>query len=1248
MWIFLTIGLLALPFLSLPGRYVFDTRDALWFDPSRYLARAFVLWHTSPYLGHQQHDGIVFPMGVVIWALRSIGLAPWAAERLWHGLLLLTAAGTAILLVDALRGRRTIIGPLTAGLLYGLAPYTFGYGLQFTAVYLPYALLPLLLLVTLRGIGRPGFRWPALFGLTTFAMGGGNGAPQAYVLLAAAGLMAWAVVERRVSLPRALRFAGVSLAFFVGLNAHWLFLLRSSEVSNAIAFSEQPYGINVSSSASETIRGLGFWQFYGGDRFGPWIPTVRAYVASIALLVAGFAVPVGALASAWLVRWRYRLFFLLLLIVSVFVAVGIFQPSDPTPFGRALLFLYAHVPGAAGLRTTYKAVMIVNLSVAVLAGIGVAALWDRLAAKKGAGPVRAAALVAVVLVVGANAYPLWTGRLYNPAHGFREIPGYWRGALQQIARRNTDHRAFFAPATTWATYRWGSIKEGINATDPDLASLSPRRLPIGERFGSNLVAAVEQPYLAGRTAAGSAQMFRYLGVRDVVLQNDIDWARSNTAGPGQLKRLLEDRDLVPTGTFGTPRRNAEILSVRDPIPIVRAEAPDPVVLSGDGFGMADAAREGLLRGGPPVLYSGTLRSSDLQTLIRDSRPSFLITDSNRRQAWYFTGPRAPHSYTLPSTRTIKGYDTGYVLFDDRPQTQSVAVYPGLRAITASGYGSVFRASPQYRPANAFDADPSTWWVVGIGRDPTGAWIQADFSKAMSLSSVTISTPSVPWWLRIDRVQLEFSDGSVVSHRLRRDAPTTIDFPERTTNFLRLRIVSVGLGPMPSATGAAIGEIQIPGLSAAETIRVPNDLFETARQTREGLGLLAGQPIRYLFERARVDTPGLVDEEAGISRRFEVPIDAAHRLSGTAHLGPNAPDDQIDAIVMGQTPVRVTSSSRLLGNPRLRGSSAFDGNRATSWVPPPGQGQWVRIEFPPRSLGRIVVRSAVGPKSGAVLGLHATFSDGSIVGGNAAGPRDGVIDMRFAPRMTSSVTITLDRVYSILGARNSPSITEIDIPGVAPLDIADSALIPCSRSAGITLDGASLAIQPSGTVGQLLGGSELPLRICGDAPIMLDRGWHDLVARGGLQPDTISLATGGWHSPGRPGALPSLSFSEISGAGFEVAVRAATDPYYLVIGQNMDPGWRATIDGRDLGSPILLDGYSAGWRIDRPGSYSIAVRYEPQRAYAWALAVTGGTLLLAGGAVATGGLERRRRRRAPKPWQPIRPTLHHPHRPRSHE
>src|SRR5207302_4139498 len=95
----------------------------------------------------------------------------------------------------------------------------------------------------------------------------------------------------------------------------------------------------------------------------------------------------------------------------------------------------------------------------------------------------------------ANAYPLWTGHLYPRSKSTGAIPQYWQHALATLAGRDTRTRAFFAPATSSAVYRWGSLKEGIGADAPaQLSHVDPIRLPVGERFGSNLLAAIEQPY----------------------------------------------------------------------------------------------------------------------------------------------------------------------------------------------------------------------------------------------------------------------------------------------------------------------------------------------------------------------------------------------------------------------------------------------------------------------------------------------------------------------------------------------------------------------------------------------------------------------------------------------------------------------------------------------------------------------------------------------------------------------------------
>ena len=66
--------------------------------------------------------------------------------------------------------------------------------------------------------------------------------------------------------------------------------------------------------------------------------------------------------------------------------------------------------------------------------------------------------------------------------------------------------------------------------------------------------------------------------------------------------------------------------------------------------------------------------------------------------------------------------------------------------------------------------------------------------------------------------------------------------------------------------------------------------------------------------------------------------------------------------------------------------------------------------------------------------------------------------------------------------------------------------------------------------------------------------------------------------------------------------------------------------------MLLDGYSAGWRISRSGSYEIVVSYSPQRVYDLALVFTAGTLVAALWIVALNVRRSRRVRRAGPSWR----------------
>ncbi len=90
---------------------------------------------------------------------------------------------------------------------------------------------------------------------------------------------------------------------------------------------------------------------------------------------------------------------------------------------------------------------------------------------------------------------------------------------------------------------------------------------------------------------------------------------------------------------------------------------------------------------------------------------------------------------------------------------------------------------------------------------------------------------------------------------------------------------------------------------------------------------------------------------------------------------------------------------------------------------------------------------------------------------------------------------------------------------------------------------------------------------------------------------------------------------VEGAGrvsYSLRVEDATEPFWLVLGQSRNDGWKATVKGQgSLGAPTLIDGYANGWYVTPTGSepIEITLTWTPQRVIWIAIALS--ALALAG-------------------------------------
>ena len=510
------------------------------------------------------------------------------------------------------------------------------------------------------------------------------------------------------------------------------------------------------------------------------------------------------------------------------------------------------------------------------------------------------ALVGVAAVLAVAAFPFWTGKVYSADEGASAIPQYWRDAAHWVDDAPGDGRVLVLPSTSYGAYTWGRTGDDILEGLITRPSVSRGLLSTweGTKEAANLTAALDDYLNGGHYQAGViGPIARRLGIRYVMVRNDLDWQTTHRARPDALAPLRADPDLVPVKSFGRPGQQVELGTPADPsegrLPpveifevkdfdgVARAETAPPLLVAGDGDAWPGLAAVGLLTGTGPVRYTGDASSAELQRLLTHGSP-IVITDSNRRRVKQIPlfDTIARSSYTLAAGQELDRPTQD--LFHSAP-TETVATFPDAQRISASAYGRPPIPQAYYRPANVFDGDPTTSWRVhpSVLRDesekPT---LRVRFKEPQRLTRVTVvpaqapATAARPDPYRPGRATLHFSDGSRVPIDLAHGTATAT-FTPRSTSSLAIRIDSV-VGTDPAPFG--IAEVSVGDLDLHERIQVPDDVFTRAARSPKLRAGLATAPIVYSFRRL----PPLDgrEVETTLRRRFRTVDTRTYSLVGT--------------------------------------------------------------------------------------------------------------------------------------------------------------------------------------------------------------------------------------------------------------------------------------------------------------------------------------------------------------------------------
>jgi len=929
---------------SAPGRYVGENRVDQYLAPGHRLVRTLWLWDPTRGLGRPREDLWPLQIGPLA-ALRGLGVPEVAAQRIFHGLLLVVAAaGAAAVLRHVRRGGSDAdtplhelggvddqnrsptppssagggdapvgaggLAPLLAGLLYGFGPYAITF-LTPANLFAAYAVAPWVVLCALRGSGstRP-WRWAAAAALI---VGGLGNADYPGVVLSLVGIpivAVWAAHRRGRGVGAALgwlaRAAGLTVV--VSAAALWKTATASAVFAQRVSTTESPETVGVASSWSETWRGLGFWlSYFRTDVLAR--PQTADYFTDPTIALVTFVPAVVALAALALREVRGRVLFGLTAVVSAAVMVGIHPVGDKVPLGRVMLRVLDASAATSGFRTTYKAGAGLVLGVAVLSALAVEALARR-AGRRGQGRVLVGAVAVVVVVVAG--LPAWTGDLYDASRTSGPVPDYWRDAARTINQLPGRGRLLVLPASTRTVYDWGWVGDDILDSLITRPHAVDTAVPLSGPEAADVLAAVSQAAGDARHRPGAvAAVLRRLGIDHVLLRNDVDAEATRTLAPDAMAQLRADPGLDLVGAFGdlpvtvtaTPeggntgsRQPLELFAVTDPGDLGPRVAPadGQLVVSGSGDAMVALGADGDLGSTGPVRFSGALDADEAAAALDDDG-RLVLSDTNRRRVTVVNALVRGESWTLAAGEDLdREADAPY----DAPGSQTVAWYRDATRITSDGAPRGGRGAQSWtRPAAAFDANPATWWQTVETADQEGIRLRVALRDPQALTRVRIEPLDAPRSARrLTEVVVRTSDGTETTLDVG-EGGTEVDVETGPSDWVEIEVTGVSDG---ADRPVGIREVELDGadgpLDLREWITLPDDLARRAEGDERLAAALEAAPVSVLMAPDQPEAPFPV--EPVLRRRVRLPHAVEASVTATVRPADPAAADLLGTLVDG--------------------------------------------------------------------------------------------------------------------------------------------------------------------------------------------------------------------------------------------------------------------------------------------------------------------------------------------------------------